>query len=46
MTAQPLHIVLAEDEDGHATLVQRNLERSGVQVVALPGNAVGGEEAH
>jgi CheY-like chemotaxis protein len=27
---QPLHIVLAEDDDGHATLVQRNLERSGL----------------
>jgi CheY-like chemotaxis protein len=25
-----LHIVLAEDDDGHATLVQRNLERSGL----------------
>jgi CheY-like chemotaxis protein len=30
MTAEPLHIVLAEDDDGHATLVQRNLERSGL----------------
>ena len=31
MTAvQPLHIVMAEDDDGHATLVQRNLERSGL----------------
>ncbi len=30
MKAQPLHIVLAEDDDGHATLVQRNLERSGL----------------
>jgi CheY-like chemotaxis protein len=30
MTFQPLHIVLAEDDDGHATLVQRNLERSGL----------------
>jgi len=28
--AKPLHIVLAEDDDGHATLVQRNLERSGL----------------
>src|SRR5262249_22375273 len=30
MTAHPLHIILAEDDDGHATLVQRNLERSGL----------------
>src|SRR5687768_9457683 len=30
MSPMPLHIVLAEDDDGHATLVQRNLERSGV----------------
>ncbi|MFO0841997.1 MAG: response regulator [Gemmataceae bacterium] len=30
MAPQPLHIVLAEDDDGHATLVQRNLERSGL----------------
>jgi CheY-like chemotaxis protein len=30
MKAQPLHIVLAEDDDGHATLVERNLERSGL----------------
>jgi CheY-like chemotaxis protein len=30
MTPQPLHIILAEDDDGHATLVQRNLERSGL----------------
>ena len=31
MTAvKPLHIVVAEDDDGHATLVQRNLERSGL----------------
>jgi CheY-like chemotaxis protein len=30
MSPQPLHIVLAEDDDGHATLVQRNLERSGL----------------
>jgi CheY-like chemotaxis protein len=30
MDAEPLHIVLAEDDDGHATLVQRNLERSGL----------------
>jgi CheY-like chemotaxis protein len=30
MTVQPLHIVLVEDDDGHATLVQKNLERSGL----------------
>src|SRR5438132_7424834 len=30
MTTAPLHIILAEDDDGHATLVQRNLERSGL----------------
>lgn len=30
MAPKPLHIVLAEDDDGHATLVQRNLERSGL----------------
>ena len=27
---EPLKIVLAEDDDGHATLVQRNLERAGL----------------
>ncbi|MFO0880859.1 MAG: response regulator [Gemmataceae bacterium] len=30
MNPNPLHIVLAEDDDGHATLVQRNLERAGL----------------
>jgi CheY-like chemotaxis protein len=30
MKVEPLHILLAEDDDGHATLVQRNLERSGL----------------
>lgn len=30
MTAEPLTIVLAEDDDGHATLIQRNLERAGL----------------
>jgi len=30
MMIRPLHIILAEDDDGHATLVQRNLERSGL----------------
>ena len=28
--AQPVTIVLAEDDDGHATLIQRNLERVGL----------------
>jgi CheY-like chemotaxis protein len=30
MNAQPVTIVLAEDDDGHATLIQRNLERAGL----------------
>jgi CheY-like chemotaxis protein len=30
MTTQPVTILLAEDDDGHAQLVQRNLERAGV----------------
>lgn len=30
MAAEPISIVLAEDDDGHATLIQRNLERNGV----------------
>jgi CheY-like chemotaxis protein len=30
MAAEPIHIVLAEDDDGHATLIQRNLERAGL----------------
>jgi CheY-like chemotaxis protein len=30
MTSEPLSIVLAEDDDGHASLVQRNLERAGL----------------
>lgn len=30
MAAEPICIVLAEDDDGHATLIQRNLQRSGV----------------
>jgi CheY-like chemotaxis protein len=30
MAAEPLLIVLAEDDDGHARLVQRNLERAGL----------------
>jgi len=29
MGTEPLLIVLAEDDDGHASLVQRNLERAG-----------------
>jgi CheY-like chemotaxis protein len=30
MSSEPLVILLAEDDEGHAFLVQRNLERSGV----------------
>jgi CheY-like chemotaxis protein len=30
MAAEPISIVLAEDDDGHATLIQRNLQRSGI----------------
>jgi CheY-like chemotaxis protein len=30
MTPEPLSIVLAEDDDGHATLIQLNLERAGL----------------
>ncbi len=30
MPARPMNIVLAEDDDGHATLIQRNLERVGL----------------
>jgi CheY-like chemotaxis protein len=30
MTPQAFHILLAEDDDGHASLVQRNLIRSGI----------------
>jgi CheY-like chemotaxis protein len=30
MATEPLLIVLAEDDDGHASLVQRNLERAGL----------------
>jgi len=30
MTANPVTILLAEDDDGHASLVQRNLERAGL----------------
>jgi CheY-like chemotaxis protein len=30
MTAEPLLIVLVEDDDGHANLVERNLKRIGV----------------
>jgi CheY-like chemotaxis protein len=30
MATEPISIVLAEDDDGHATLIQRNLQRSGV----------------
>ena len=30
MAVEPLSIVLAEDDDGHATLIQLNLERAGL----------------
>jgi len=30
MTKERLKILLAEDDDGHATLIQRNLQRAGV----------------
>ena len=30
MAAEPILIVLVEDDDGHATLVERNLARVGV----------------
>jgi len=30
MAAEPIHIILAEDDDGHATLIQRNLQRAGL----------------
>ena len=30
MAIDPLLIVLAEDDDGHATLIQRNLKRAGI----------------
>lgn len=30
MATEPLSIVLAEDDDGHATLIHRNLERAGL----------------
>ncbi|HKI37081.1 MAG TPA: response regulator [Gemmataceae bacterium] len=30
MATVPIHLVLAEDDDGHATLIQRNLERVGL----------------
>ena len=30
MTHEPLIILLAEDDDGHASLIQRNLKRAGV----------------
>jgi CheY-like chemotaxis protein len=30
MTAEPLTILLAEDDEGHASLIQRNLRRAGI----------------
>src|SRR5688572_5013095 len=35
MTAEPLLILMAEDDDGHASLVMRNLKRSGITNVIL-----------
>jgi CheY-like chemotaxis protein len=35
MSAHSLTILLAEDDDGHATLVRRNLQRSGVSAHAV-----------
>jgi CheY-like chemotaxis protein len=37
MTVHPLRILLAEDDDGHATLIRRNLDRSrlGAEIVRL-----------
>lgn len=29
MSTQPLTLILAEDDDGHASLIQRNLQRAG-----------------
>ena len=31
---EPVTILLAEDDDGHANLVQRNLDRAGLAVPA------------
>ena len=30
MAPQPVHIILVEDDDGHASLVERNLRRAGL----------------
>jgi CheY-like chemotaxis protein len=30
MTTEPLQIILAEDDDGHALLIERNLKRAGL----------------
>jgi CheY-like chemotaxis protein len=30
MSVQPVHIILTEDDDGHAALVEKNLRRAGV----------------
>lgn len=30
MTAKPIQILLAEDDEGHASLIQRNLQRIGI----------------
>ena len=43
MTTERLTIILAEDDDGHATLIRRNLERSRVRAEVV--RARDGEEA-
>ena len=40
---KPLTIVLAEDDDGHATLIRRNFQRAGLEAEIL--RARGGREA-
>lgn len=32
MTIEPLQVLMAEDDDGHATLVRRNLQRAGLNI--------------
>ena len=43
MTADTLGVVIAEDDDGHATLVRRNLKRAGL--VSDPVHVRDGQEA-
>ena len=37
MSTEPLAILLAEDDIGHATLVRRNLQRAGVEMIEIAG---------